>query len=677
MDRIPPLLAVELKHQYDVLRMLGEGGMGTVWLARERSLDRLVAIKVLSSESLQIADLRDRFRREARIAARLMHAHIVPLHAFGETADALYLVMGYVEGESLATRLEREGRLPRAVTLRMLSEISDALAFAHKQGVVHRDVKPDNILIEAGTGRALLADFGIARAPGGETSMTMTGIAMGTPSFMSPEQATGEKEVDGRSDVYSLCVVGYRMLAGKLPFAGTSLQSLMAQHVAQKPDDLALAVSRPDRGVARVVMRGLEKDPAMRWSRAEHLRDMLRTEAETAPELPEELDRIEGAGTMMLAPILVTISVALWLGLASRDLGTFLVWQLVFTGALATTAAVQSRPAIKSFGLLETLRTLFYAPRFWSSWWPRALRRTDDQWDRLPASLRRFRLLRDATVTLLVLHSGIIAPVLVILAFRFQQLEVLGSDAGFLATTVCVLGLAGGGTLAAFVAGRIARRDLMRLGLSAYEAKKAGTIPNVASHPQWKNPQFSRLLGTPAEEALEQHTPQSPAELLDAIEDLNGRLRRGGILADNDCVSAARNVKIAIDALEADVMRMNQELDPAENDRMARRLGSLGSGEEESELRRLLESQRDVLVRLDSRRKEKEARRDGLRDQLMTLWMQLLDIHARTSRGSPADPELTGQMRALSSDLARAGEGLAEAERVLGRPPSGRVLTPT
>ena len=130
-DRIPPLLAAELARQYDILRAIGRGGMGMVWLARERSLDRLVAIKVLSDEAVGSDDLRERFRREARIAARLMHPNIVPLYAFGETADALYLVMGYVEGETLAARLEREGRLPRPDALRILAEIADALAFAH------------------------------------------------------------------------------------------------------------------------------------------------------------------------------------------------------------------------------------------------------------------------------------------------------------------------------------------------------------------------------------------------------------------------------------------------------------------------------------------------------------------------------------------------------------------
>ena len=666
MDRLPPQLASELARQYDVLRMLGRGGMGTVWLARERSLDRLVAIKVLGSESLQIGDLRERFRREARIAARLMHPNIVPLYAFGETPDALYLVMGYVEGESLADRLEREGRLPRHTTLRILAEIADALAFAHREGIVHRDVKPDNILIEAKSGRAMLADFGIARAEGAATSVTMTGMAVGTPSYMSPEQATGTTAVDGRSDLYSLSVVGYRMLAGKLPFAGTSLQSLMAQHAVQKPDDLALAVARPDRGVARVIMRGLEKDPAMRWARADDLRDMIRLEGDTAPELPEELDRIDGMGTKMLIPLGAFTAMMYPMTLATGALEIGVSFVSIFAATLAAMCALRGRPAIKAFGWKEALRTLFTPPKWWSSWAPRALRRSDDQWDRLPAELRRFRAFRDGTLALLGVHILVVMPVVI----TSRAPDWLGYPALF-----TEMGLLAAGTVATIVAASAARRALLKLGLSPYEASKTGGLPNVASHPKWKNPMFARLLAPVSETA--RATPRTPEDYVRGIEALNAKLHRSGLLPDDECASAARSVKAAIDALEMEVIRLNQELDPTEGERISRRIASLGSGQEDAELRRLLESQRAVWTRLDERRRDKEARRDRLRDQLMTLWMQLLDMDARASRGSPVDPELTGQVRALSQDLARASEGLAEAERVLARPESERVPTPT
>src|SRR5258708_12021944 len=197
--------------------------------------------------------------------------------------------MGYVEGETLATRLDREGRLGRPLALRILSEISDALAFAHREGVVHRDVKPENILLDARSGRALLADFGVARIDSAGTSMTMTGVAVGTPGYMSPEQAVASSEIDGRSDIYSLGVVGYRMLAGRLPFTATSVQALLAQHAGATPDDLTFAVGAPERRLASGIMRALEKAPPARWARAEDLAPELAPAAANDGALAQEL----------------------------------------------------------------------------------------------------------------------------------------------------------------------------------------------------------------------------------------------------------------------------------------------------------------------------------------------------------------------------------------------------
>src|SRR5579885_2289370 len=188
-DRERDALDAALGAQYEIVRPLGRGGMGSVYLARERLLDRLVAIKVMHRERAD-TESHERFLREARAAARLTHPNIVPLHSFGQSADTLFYVMGYVEGESLEAVLRRTTRLPAAEVARILGELAEALDYAHRHGVVHRDVKPDNIMLEQGTGRVVLTDFGIARVTTGG-ALTRTGVIVGTPQYMSPEQAAG------------------------------------------------------------------------------------------------------------------------------------------------------------------------------------------------------------------------------------------------------------------------------------------------------------------------------------------------------------------------------------------------------------------------------------------------------------------------------------------------------
>src|SRR5689334_17259534 len=221
-------LQAALAGEYSLQRELGRGGMGIVYLARDVQLDRDVAIKVLPAHLARTAESRARFVREARTAAGLSHPHIVPIHRVGESAGFVYFVMSYVEGETLGERLRRDGPLAPADATRVLREVAWALAYAHGRGIVHRDVKPDNILIEAGTGRAMVTDFGIAH--GGATSVSSTdpGKIMGTANFMSPEQAAGEP-IDGRSDMYALGVVGYLAVSGRLPFEASNLPALLVR----------------------------------------------------------------------------------------------------------------------------------------------------------------------------------------------------------------------------------------------------------------------------------------------------------------------------------------------------------------------------------------------------------------------------------------------------------------
>ncbi|HEX9610804.1 MAG TPA: serine/threonine-protein kinase [Gemmatimonadales bacterium] len=259
--------------RYSLERELGRGGMGVVYLAREVRLDRPVAIKLLPPTLAAHPTLRERFLREARTAARLSHPHIVPIHAVDEVDRFVFYVMAYVEGETLARLLARRGALTAAEASRVLREVAWALAHAHEEGIVHRDVKPENILLERGTGRALVADFGIARlaeASGG----TGVGEVLGTPDFMSPEQASGEP-CDGRSDVYSLGVVGYYTLAGRLPFHGASPAQVLMRHLTQPPPPLASLVPALPRDLGKVIGRCLAKDPGARFQGARELADAL------------------------------------------------------------------------------------------------------------------------------------------------------------------------------------------------------------------------------------------------------------------------------------------------------------------------------------------------------------------------------------------------------------------
>src|SRR6266513_1619979 len=227
-------LTAALAGRYAIERELGAGGMATVYLARDLKHDRDVAVKVLRPE-LAAAVGADRFLAEIKTTANLQHPHILPLHDSGEANGSLFYVMPFVQGESLRDRLVREQQLPIDDAVRIAREVADALAYAHEHGVIHRDIKPENILLQGG--HALVADFGIALAiqQAGGQRMTQTGMSLGTPQYMSPEQATGERTIDARSDIYALGTVTYEMLAGEPPFVGPTTQATIARLMTEAP----------------------------------------------------------------------------------------------------------------------------------------------------------------------------------------------------------------------------------------------------------------------------------------------------------------------------------------------------------------------------------------------------------------------------------------------------------
>jgi serine/threonine-protein kinase len=258
------ILEAELKDRYRIERELGRGGMAVVYLAHDLRHERSVALKVLNAD-LAHALGAERFQREIHVAARLQHPHILTVLDSGETAGQLWFTMPYVEGESLRARLDRESQLPVAEAVRIASEAADALDYAHHQGVVHRDIKPDNILLSQG--HALVADFGIARAlaKGGEERLTATGSSVGTAAYMSPEQAAGEREVDARSDIYSLAIVLYEMLAGVTPFDAATPQAMIARRFTETPALLRTHRDTVPEHVERAVAGALARTPADRF----------------------------------------------------------------------------------------------------------------------------------------------------------------------------------------------------------------------------------------------------------------------------------------------------------------------------------------------------------------------------------------------------------------------------
>jgi len=266
-------VASVLAPNYELDDEIGRGGMGIVYCAMDKRLKRKVAVKLLPPELAFRSDIRSRFLREAETAAQLSHPNIVPIYNVEERDNLVYFIMAYIAGDNLAVRLQKEGAMDPEELRRILREVADALAYAHKRNVVHRDIKPDNILLDEDTGRAMVTDFGIARAltDKNDSRLTATGMAIGTPAYMSPEQSAGEADIDGRSDLYSLGVVGYQMACGDLPFNAPNTPSMLVKHLSERPVPVEQRRMDLPADLARIIMLLLEKDPAHRFPDAQSL----------------------------------------------------------------------------------------------------------------------------------------------------------------------------------------------------------------------------------------------------------------------------------------------------------------------------------------------------------------------------------------------------------------------
>jgi len=309
-------LKAALADRYTIERELGSGGMAIVYLAQDLKHHRKVAIKVLRSE-LSASLFAERFLREIEISANLNHPHILPMHDSGEADGSLFYVMPYVEGESLRDRLNREKQLPVDDAMKIASEVADALDYAHSHDVIHRDVKPENIMLESG--HAVVADFGIARAvteAGGER-LTETGVAVGTPAYLSPEQASGERELDGRSDVYSLGCVLHEMLAGEPPFTGPTAENIIRKHISAEPTPVSVLRPTVSDEMALTVARSLAKAPADRFATARQFAEAVSADRVSTASLParekRRARRITLLGVAAVVVIAGAVMVSQWI----------------------------------------------------------------------------------------------------------------------------------------------------------------------------------------------------------------------------------------------------------------------------------------------------------------------------------------------------------------------------
>ena len=309
MTDTPDRLAIALSDRYRSSVELGAGGMATVYLAHDLKHDRDVAIKVLHPD-LGAALGGERFLSEIRTTARLQHPHILPLLDSGDADGLLYYVMPLVTGETLRARLEREQQLPVDDAVRIAREVADALGYAHGLGVVHRDIKPENILLQGG--HALVADFGIALAVqhAGGTRMTQTGLSLGTPQYMSPEQAMGEKMIDARSDIYALGAVTYEMLVGEPPFTGPTVQAIVARLITEEPRGIAAQRKAVPPGVEQAVLRALEKLPADRFASAAEFSAALTSEGRDGRRERRDVTKHSSSLVSRLSSLLLLLAIA-------------------------------------------------------------------------------------------------------------------------------------------------------------------------------------------------------------------------------------------------------------------------------------------------------------------------------------------------------------------------------
>jgi hypothetical protein len=607
------MLTAALGQQYEIVRPLGRGGMGAVYLAREHALERFVAVKVLRPDLASADDGRERFRREARVVAQLSHPSILPLHTFGEVSGTWYFVMGYVRGVTLAERLRVEGRLPSGDAHRILSELADALECAHRHGIIHRDIKPANILLDDETGRAVLADFGISKVAGGGESLTATGLVVGTPHFMAPEQALGSDEVDERSDLYSLGAVGYAMLAGREPFAGMAARQIIYHRISHDPPRLDAVAPGVPPELAAIVTRCLARDPLQRWPTARALRDALVRAGGDSSTLPEAL-----RGLPMFGPYAL-IWAAVWLALAAmpfRSIGDRAFLVLIALLVPVGLALQVWNVSAEGLSRRDLARVAFWPPEWWGMWWPRTLRRPNDLWPRLPWPARAIRVLLSAFIVAL--------PAMILLREWVQATSGAGPDAVKQSFDRAESALAL--FVAAGIAAALTWAFRRRLSLAdALRVLFGATSPDHG----WAAPDVVRMLS--ARRGLGGPGGDSPSAYLQAILQLVQRSPLFDRATLAEIAAASHGLVGAMSQCDAEVSRLSCDASAGEMDRLTTRLGAFETeppiGPDRQELLGLLRRELDLMRRMRMRCELVSQRRAHLYSLLRGLWQTLAMAH--------------------------------------------------
>ena len=614
--------------RYSLDREIGRGGMGVVYLAHEVALDRPVALKVMPPAYAVQPTLRERFLREARTAAKLSHPNIVPIHAVSETDDFVFFAMAYIQGQTLGERVRERGPVPSKQAAKILQEVSWALAYAHAEGVVHRDVKPDNILIEDGSGRALVTDFGIAHLQA-QPGVTATGEVLGTAEFMSPEQASGEG-VGPASDIYSLGVVAFYTVTGQLPFEGSTVASVLAKHLTQPAPRLASVAPEIPGTLAAAVDRCLNKDPNERFEDGSALADALSVGTAVQRELPIPLRVF--ARSMRDMGAAVPVILMLWLVIAFAPLMAgedFAEWPLfvfLMMGALS----------VAPFGILSLYARRLLAAGYGLEDGRLALR---EDLDRRLEEIR-FEYGKGLTWVDKSLRLLSVGGFLTVFTAVMVGLTA-GIDLSITASTGATVGI-----FAAFGAAMRNKRRRDLVGDVAL-ALLRGTLGRL-SFGLGRLGLGSKALGAGAHRPTEMAISIAADRLFD---ELPKELRRELV-----------GLPETIERLESDAKQMRRQVD--ELDRVIGRIGD-GGGRVGAEDREALRTD------LDRTREEAKDRMTDAVSALEKIRLGLLRLHAGDGTVESLTMEL-GSAKELSGVIDRLLEGQRDVARLL-RPPELRT----